>query len=102
MRHKQEELDEIYIRLFVIVPLLFYTGYFIMRERSHTSTMLFHAIVIFTIALLLFYHLRYIIKHLRRIFMNQKYQKEFGVFLLFLAVFLFIIGARDLYLIKKT
>ena len=95
MKHN-DILDETYVRLFVLVPLLVYTGTCIMLDRSHTSTIMFHFIVVAMIALMLFYHIRYITKHLRRIFLKQRYQKEFGVFLLMLAVFFLIVGLRDL------
>jgi len=95
------ELDEIYIRIFIVIPLLVYTGYCIMNEQSHTSSFFFHVIVLLMLALVLYFHMKYLIKAIRRIFTNQKYQKEFGVFLLFLAVFLFTVCLHDLHNYRK-
>jgi len=95
------ELDEIYIRMFLIIPLLVYTGYCIMKEQSHTSSVLFHIIVLLMLVLVLYFHMKYLIKAVRRIFMSQKYQKEFGEFLLFLSVFLFVLCLRDLHLYRN-
>lgn len=95
------ELDEIYIRMFLIIPLLIYTGYCIMKERTHTSSVLFHIIVLVMLALILYFHMKYLIKAIHRIFTNQKYQKEFGVFLLLLAIFLFILCLRDLHVYRN-
>ena len=88
---------EIYIRLFVIVPLLLYIGYCIMKKHTHTTTILFHMLVLLVIATTLFFHLKYLLKIVQRIFNNERYQKEFGVFLLFLAVFIAILCVNDLY-----
>lgn len=93
---------EIYIRLFLIVPLLLYIGYCIMNKHTHTSTLLFHFLVILVIATTLFFHLKYLIKIIKRIFSNEKYEKEFGIFLLFLAVFITILCLNDLYFLRKT
>lgn len=95
------ELDEIYVRLFVVVPLVVYVGYCIIQNKSHTSSILFHILVLLMIALTLFFHMKYLIKIIRRIFNNEKYQKEFGVFLLFLATFLFVLCLYDLYHLNK-
>ena len=92
---------EIYIRLFLIVPLLIYSGYCIMKEHSHTSTLLFHMLVLLMIIATLFFHLKYLIKIIRRIFNNEKYQKDFGIFLLLLAVFIVILCINDLYFYHK-
>ncbi len=78
---------EIYIRLFLIVPLLLYIGYCIMKKHTHTTTLLFHILVILVIATTLFFHLKYLLKIVKRIFNNKKYQKEFGVFLLLVVRF---------------
>ena len=88
---------EIYIRLFLIVPLLLYIGYCIMKKHTHTTTLLFHILVILVIATTLFFHLKYLLKIVKRIFNNKKYQTEFGVFLLFLAGFITILCLNDLY-----
>lgn len=90
------ELDEIYIRLFIIVPLLFYIGYSIMNEKKHIGTVMFHGIVVLTIILAVFFHLKYIYKILRRIFRNEKYQREFGFFVLSLAVYITLLCIHDL------
>lgn len=95
------KLDEIYIRIFILIPLLIYSGVCIIRERSHTSTLLFHLLVVLLIAMALFFHLKYLVRIIRRIFSNQKYEKEFGVFLLMLAVFLSALCAQDLYFIHR-
>jgi len=92
----------IYIRLFIIVPLLIYTGYCIIKKHTHTSTIMFHTVVILLIALTLFFHLTYLIKIVRRIFNNEQYQKEFGIFLLFLAVFITILCVNELYFQNET
>ena len=92
---------EIYIRLYVIVPLLLYIGYCIMKKHTHTTTLLFHMLVLLVIIITLFFHLKYLIKVIRRIFNNEEYQKEFGIFLLFLAVFIAIICVNDLYFMNK-
>lgn len=89
--------DDIYIRLFFIVPLLLYTGYSIQKEKTHTSSVMFHAIVVLLIALTLFFHLKYLFKVLRRIFRNEVYQKEFGIFLLCLAVFITFLCLVEIY-----
>lgn len=93
----ENDPTEIYIRLFLIVPLLFYTGFCIFQEKSHISSLLFHMIVILMILLILFFHLKFIFKVLRHIFKNELYQKEFGFFLLSLAVFMTFLCLRDLY-----
>lgn len=93
--------DELYIRLFLIVPLLIYTGYSIRQNKSHTSSVLFHVIVVSTIILVLFFHIRYLVKVVRRIFLNQKYQKEFGEFLLLLALFIIVLCVYDINHHKK-
>lgn len=93
---------EIYIRLFVIVPLLVYAGYCIIKKHTHTTTLMFHTIVVFLILLTLFFHLKYLIKIVRRIFNSEKYEKEFGIFLLFLAVFIVILCINELYFQNKT
>lgn len=95
------ELDEIYTRLFIIVPLLFYIGYSIMKDKTHTGTILFHGIVVLTIILVVFFHLKYIYKILKRVFHNEKYQKEFGFFVLCLAVFIMFMGMHDLMVMMK-
>lgn len=89
-------LYDVYIRLFFIVPLLFYTGITIMKEKTHSSSLLFHGIVILLIALTLFFHLRYLIRVLRRIFRNEKYQEDFGIFLVALAVFILVMTGREM------
>lgn len=95
------DMLEIYIRLFVIVPLLFYMAYCIIHKHTHTSTILFHVLVLLMIATTLFFHLKYLIRIIRRIFNNKEYQKEFGIFLLFLAVFITILCFNDLYFLRK-
>lgn len=95
------EKVEIYIRLFLIVPLLLYIGYCIMNKHTHTSTFLFHLLVLLVIATTLFFHLKYLIKIIKRIFSNEKYEKEFGIFLLFLAMFITILCLNDLYFLRK-
>lgn len=89
--------DDVYIRLFFIVPLLFYTGYSIHNDKTHTSSVMFRGIVVLLIALTLFFHLRYLIKVVRRIFRNQVYQKDFGIFLLSLAVFITFLCFLEIY-----
>lgn len=93
---KEIPLYDVYIRLFFIVPLLFYTGITIMKEKTHSSSLLFHGIVILLIALTLFFHLRYLIRVLRRIFRNEKYQEDFGIFLVALAVFILVMTGREM------
>lgn len=95
------DLDEIYIRLFIIVPLLLYIGHSIMKEKTHTGTFLFHMMVVFTIILAVFFHLKYIYKILKRIFHNQEYQKEFGFFVICLAFFIIFLCCHDLWITKK-
>lgn len=95
------DLYEIYVRLFIISPLLLYSGYSIMRNKSHISSMLFHVVVILSVAMVLFFHLKYIIKVLRRILRNEKYQKEFGFFLIGLALFTMFLCIYDLIYNKK-
>jgi hypothetical protein len=95
-------MEEIYTRVFIIIPCLIYAGVCIIRERSHTSTFLFHMIVVLLIAMVLFFHLKYILKIIKRIFSNRKYEKEFGVFLLMLAVFLMFLCAHDLYFMRRN
>lgn len=87
---------EIYIRLFLIVPLLVYTGTCILTRHTHMSTLMFHGMVLMTIALTLFFHLRYLFRVIRRIFQKEIYQKEFGAFLLMLAVFLVALSVHDI------
>lgn len=93
--------QEIYTRLFLIVPLLLYTGYIISYDKKHSSTVLFHIIVLFTIFSFLYFHLKYLVRVVRRIFLNEKYQKEFGEFLLMLAVFIVILCLYDMSHLKK-
>ena len=92
---------EIYMRLFLVAPLLAYTGYCIMKRQTHTSTVMFHTMVVLLIALTLFFHLKYLVRVVRRIFRKEKYQKDFGIFLLVLAVFVAVMCASDLYFQKK-
>lgn len=92
---------ETYIQLFLIVPLLVYTGHCILTKHTHTSTLMFHGMVILTIALTLFFHLRYLIRVVRRIFQKEIYQQKFGVFLLLLAAFLVALNAYDFITQKK-
>lgn len=86
---------EIYIRLFLIVPLLVYTGSCILTKHTRTSTLMFHCMVLLTIALTLFFHLRYLVRVVRRIFQKEIYQHEFGIFLLLLAAFLMALSVHD-------
>lgn len=95
-------MKEIYTRVFIIIPFLIYAGVCIIRERSHTSTFLFHMMVILLIAMMLFFHLKYIVKIIKRIFNNKKYEKDFGVFLLILAVFLMVLCVHDLYFMRRN
>ena len=95
------EMVEIYIRLFLIVPLLLYLGYCITKKQTHSTTLLFHWLVLFMIAITLFFHLKYLLKIIQRIFNNEQYQKEFGVFLLFLAVFILVLCLNDLYFLQE-
>lgn len=88
---------EIYTRLFIIPPLLFYTGCSIMKDKSHTSSMLFHLVVVVSVAMVLFFQLKYIIRVLQRILRNEEYQKDFGVFLISLAVFTIFLCLYDIY-----
>lgn len=94
-------LEEIYVRLFLIVPLLFYIGYSIMNEKKHVGTIMFHGIVVLTILLAVFFHLKYIYKIMRRIFHNETYQREFGFFVLSLAIYLVVLCIHDLWLQRK-
>jgi hypothetical protein len=94
-------LEEIYVRLFLIVPLLFYIGYSIMNEKKHVGTIMFHGIVVLTILLAVFFHLKYIYKIMRRIFRNETYQREFGFFVLSLAIYLVVLCIHDLWLQRK-
>lgn len=88
---------ELPIRLFLITPLLFYTGFSILHDRTHTSSIMFHVIVVSAISLMLFFHLKYLLKMIRRIFNNQKYQHEFGVLLICFAFFMLLLCAKDTY-----
>lgn len=92
---------EIYIRLFLIVPLLVYTGTCILTRHKYISTMMFHGIVIMTITLTLFFHIRYLLRVIRRIFQNKIYQEEFGGFLILLAVKFVILSIYNLRALKK-
>lgn len=92
---------EIYIRLFVLTPMLLYCGYSIMKNKSHISSLLFHGIVILSIFTLLFFHLKYIMHILHRVFNDEKYQKDFGIFLIFMAIFSFLWCVQDIYLNSK-
>lgn len=96
-----DDVLDIYVRLFVIVPLLVYTGYHILREHTFISTMLFHFLVLLVIVLTLYFHLKYLIKVVRRIFQNETYQRKFGIFLLSLAIFITILCVYDLHSLKK-
>lgn len=84
------------VRLFLLVPLLLYTGTRILTRRVHANTLGFHATVVVVVALALFFQVGYMLSVVGRIARNQEYQDEFGVFLLALAVFVAIFGAREL------
>lgn len=87
---------DVYVRLFLVVPLLVYTGTCILTGQAHTNTFGFHLVVVAMIALLLFFQVRYMLMALRRIMLDQEYQEEFGVFLLALSVFMAVFGWREL------
>lgn len=84
----------VYVRLFLIVPLLFYTGTSILMRRANSLG--FHATVVVMIALVLFFQVRYMFSMIGRIVRNQEYQEEFGVFLLALSVFVAVFGLREI------
>lgn len=91
----EENINEIYIRFFMIVPLLIYCGLTIMYDKNFTSNILFHIIVITTLFIILFFHIKYLIRILRHIFKNEKYHKDFGVFLLLTAFFVAVFCIHD-------
>ena len=84
------------VRVFLVVPLLVYTGACILTGQAHTNTVGFHSVVIAVMALVLFFQVRYMGEVVRRITRDQVYQEEFGVFLLALAVFVAVFGWREL------
>lgn len=100
MKMKDLMEEDIPLRLFVIVPMLLYTGYSIQREKTHASSVMFHAIVVLLVAITLFFHVRYLYRVLRHVFRNKEYQKDFGIFLMTLAVSIMFLCMYDIYEIK--
>lgn len=92
---------EIYTRLFIISPLLLYSGYSIMRNKSHISSIFFDGVVIFSITMVFFFFLKNIVRILRRILRNEEYQKEFGFFLISLAVFTIFMCLYDMMIYQQ-
>lgn len=86
-----------FIQIFVIIPLLLYTGINIISNRINSNVILFHLTLLFVLTLMLFLHLRYLIRVMFRILQNKRYEHEFGMFLILLAFFMLLLCIKDMY-----
>lgn len=87
----------VYLRLFIIVPFLLFSGFSITTNRYPTNSTFFHVMVFLTFLTIFFFHVKHLIKLFYNVFDIREYEKDFGVFLLMLAVFQFAVCIHDIY-----
>ena len=83
-----------YIHILLIVPLLIYLGISIIIQRSNST--LFSFLFLFTLLLILSFHIEDIVSLSKQLFNNVNLEKNFGYFLILLAVFFIFINVYKL------
>lgn len=83
-----------YIHLLLIVPLLIYLGISIVIQRSNST--LFSFLFLFTLLLILSFHIEDIVNISKQLFNNVNLEKNFGYFLIILALFFIFINVLKL------
>jgi hypothetical protein len=83
-----------YIHLLIIVPLLIYLGISIVIQRSNST--LFSFLFLFTLLLILSFHIEDIVNISKQLFNNVNLEKNFGYFLIILALFFIFINVLKL------